>query len=129
MVVGIFCTSTAVQAQANGGPITTQDLSEVSSINGTRVGFPWSGCHEFEVEVGVGPFQVTTTVVICCVEGLCYPVFGQNINKSVDNGKAVISKSSSIYYGGYNISILSGTYSVNNKKEISNLVYKLVPSK
>ena len=129
LLTGTFFLSASMQAQTQG-VITTQDLSEVSAINGTKIGFPWNGCHEFEVEIGVGPFQVTTTVVICCVQGLCYPVFGQNIgNKNAGQGRTKISNSTSIDYGGYMISIADGTYTVTSKNEIKNLVYKLVPKK
>jgi len=129
LLAGSFFLSSTMQAQSQG-VITTQDLSEISAINGTKMGFPWNGCHEFEVEIGVGPIQVTTTVIICCVQGVCNPVFGQNGgNKSVGAGATKISNSTSIDYGGYMISIADGTYSVTSKSEIRNVVYKLVPKK
>ena len=86
-------------------------------------------CQEIEVTVDLVFGQITTTIIVCCSTQIfiCIPNANRNI-KNANNeypNDLVISNSSSVIQGGYRVSIVPGTYSLNSKGEINKLKYKL----
>ena len=86
-------------------------------------------CQEIEVTVDLVFGQITTTIIVCCSTQIfiCIPNANRNI-KNANNeypNDLVISNSSSVIQGGYRVSIVPGTYSLNSKGEINKLKYKM----
>lgn len=114
--------------------IVTNDLAGyIDSSNGSesRLGFPFNGCHEFEIEVsaeymGIGG-GVTTVILVCCVRALCIPNFGNRTQAGIKPGSSfTINDSSTVTFGDHTINIANGVYSINAQGEIVDLKYEVV---
>ena len=126
--------------------LIVSDLTELmdktfNSASASReVGYPWTGCKDFDVTLTtLFGAEVEFTITHCCVSGVCAAtefwnlldgIFGEDDDE--ENGRyrypdeITISKSSSFMFENYSVSILSGTYHVNQDGSVDGILYKAI---
>ncbi|PKA84094.1 hypothetical protein ATE92_2264 [Ulvibacter sp. MAR_2010_11] len=110
--------------------IHANDLKDITNGNTRGGGFPWEGCREFTVTIDVEIFSIETTVLLCCVQGVCIPnVTGGSEIENRSSNRVYVKNSSSLQVGNFTIRILEGYYNLNNDNEITNLTYEITKTR